>query len=465
MTIHTLERIRLGSTTLGGLLNVRYSPRYQVVRMSGGGQLEATAACVAAGEPLLTFDLLDVDGALRVLWNIGGTPRIVPHCPITSASPAVLYLQSLGDGATRGEAGTNIALRVSKGVVIPRRISGDGALARLSCELYADYDGVNDPVVVLSGASANLPGGSSGAAVLSRLMSVVSGSTVIPRIASWSVDFGISVGRPPTRHMFPHETIITRYEPRAEWTTSAVGTALLTAGVGTVAAPGDGLSLVLARYDTHGVFVFSSGALALRLRPESRWGVSRLRAGEELAACDCFAVGRGATTMASAADAPMTLAANVNVPAEPSSVTVYRAGPLSIGGAAAMQVRSVEMTVGVQLEATGPQSLFWPTALVETAREPTLRVTPHATSEYTTRHGGAYHDTSAVKWWLRAAGDDGVWLADATTAHMLISCSAAHVSPVDYGADHNRPGSGDLVITPVKTSGALLSIAAGVAIA
>mgnify|MGYP001170010898 FL=1 len=461
MSLHTLERITIGTTMIKGLTNVRYAPEYQAELRAGGSELDATLRAIHAGVPLITFDTLDVSATLQLLFNSGGVAYMVPRLTVTGY-PLILYLQSIDDGITRGGAGTNLGLKVTKGLLIPTRVSGDGALAVLSCALYVDYDGTNLPVQKLT--AQTLPGGSgAGAATLSRLTSVLNGATAIGRVSDWTVDFGIQVVRPPSRDIYPRDAHIVTYAPTATFRTADLSGALAVAGFATTAAASGGVKFILANYDADNLGIETTGAVGLVARVNSRIAPRLLDFSGEVAQLDYLVVGRGNTAWNDATDSPMTLATGLSVPAETASVQTYKAGP-AYDGATRRDVRSGRLEFGLSVQGLQPENQLWPTKVAVMTRTPELALTLDDDDAYAAL-GEGFALSAGWAQYLRALTSDGLPAADITAVHIQILLSAGWVEPRGLDGRHGALSRGDIRVTTIKGANPLVTVNTGVAIA
>jgi len=461
MSVFTLERIVIGASSIKGLVNFRYGPAYQAELRAGGSELDASWRAITAGEPMLYFDTLAVDATLRLLHNTAGTAYIIPHLPI-AANPAYLYMQILADGVVRGTAASNQALKVVKGLIVPQRCSGAGGLAVLTCALYADFDGVNAPVQKL--AAQTLAAGGAGAAQVSRLAAVKNNTTVLYRIGDWSVDFGIRVARPQTRNIYPCDTHIVGFRPTGRWRTSDLEGAVTASGFDGAAAGAAGLLCILAKYDADGVGVEATGAIALTFRTGSRFAPTGLRGGREgLMSLDYEVQGRGNTVYTAAEDAPLFLTTGVAVPAESTTARSFMLGPV-YDNAELVNAAEADFNFNLRQTVRGPADLPWDTIIITTTREPELRVTPEDQAFYQVLAEGRAIIGGGFLLFLRALDPDGLPLADAATEHFSITLPVGWIEPDEISGDHGQVIAGRVKVTPVKGSGALVTVAINVAI-
>jgi hypothetical protein len=110
------------------------------------GEVDNRYVSISEQRPMIGFTTTALAVALGVA-GISGTPLDV-DTPATKGSLEA-FLQLLVEGGTR--AATATMLTINEGILIPRTLSASqGAVARLSLEAHATYDGTNDPIVILA---------------------------------------------------------------------------------------------------------------------------------------------------------------------------------------------------------------------------------------------------------------------------------------------------------------------------
>jgi hypothetical protein len=464
--LYTLDRMTVGSTDYMGLINWTWSPAFRASLNAGGSEVDATIRAVVAGEPLLTFDTIDVKATLQNLHNTGGTPHLIPHQTIAAGSVATIYLQSCDEnGFTRGTAGSNRIMTVNKGLIVPQSLGTAGDLVVLRCAVYADYDGTNLPFELND--SQNLEAGTGAAAAVLRVNAIKNGSagSVLFRLDNVQVNFGIQVVRPPTRDVWPRDAVIVRYAPTATFTSADLAGALTAAGFGSAAAASGGLRIILADYLSDGIGVEATGNLALAFRETtSRMYPTTLNFGEGGAATiDYMVAGGGNNALATYADSPLYLVTNVSAEAESATAKTYKAGPI-YDGAAAYDIRSGTVDFGIAMQARGPANALWPTSVIGLARAPTANVILDDLDDQAAYGNLANAAAAGFALFARACTVDGVPYASAQAQHVRILFPVADVQPAAINVAHNALAQPGLIVHGIKGAGNMLTVSTGVAI-
>lgn len=438
-TQYLLEKIVVDTTVYAGLANVNLSHGVQSTIDAGGSELDPSLAAVTHVDPVVEFDTLDLATWLPALFS----GHKIPHLPIGTS--AQLYLQATAAGGTRGGAGTNIKMNVTKGVFVPTALFSRGGITGLRMRLYLDWDGTNNPVTF--SVSQNLAAGSAGAPSLWAARAIKIASTTIARLGDITLDFGITVGRAaPANALYAMASTLTRQAPQMGWETHDIATALAASGASALASGSGGIQLYLGQYDDDAPGVLSSGAMAIVLRAGSVYWPSTLQIdpGATPLRIRYTAVGQGGDAFAT--DPPMTLSTGLALPSEAASAAHYRPGRIVLDGTAVEFVRA-GVDFGVNVQTHGPAALPWPNYTTVVRREPTVTLQSADADFMAGTLGLAGVDiASSFLVYLRKQTDGGEAVADGSGVHVSLLAGNGRVEPSGLGGGHAEFQRGDVVV-------------------
>jgi hypothetical protein len=182
------------------------------------GEVDNRYVSINEQRPMIGFTTTALAVALGVA-GISGTPLDV-DTPATKGSLEA-FLQLLVEGGTR--AATATMLTINEGILIPRTLSASqGAVARLSLEAHATYDGTNDPIVIL--AAQTIPTVTPGVAELFTLGPVQLNGVAVNGVVDLSIDFGIElIVEGSDGEVWPRFVAIMRRSPTISFTTPDAG--------------------------------------------------------------------------------------------------------------------------------------------------------------------------------------------------------------------------------------------------
>ena len=182
------------------------------------GEVDNRYVSINEQKPMIGFTTTAIATALG-LAGISGV-GIDVDVPLTLGSLEAFF-QLLVEGGTR--AATATKLTINEGILIPRSLSASqGAVAKLSMEAHATYDGTNNPIVLL--ASQTIPTITPGVAELFTLGPVQINGVAVNGVTDLSVEFGIELivegsdGEP-----WPRFVAIMRRSPSISFTTPDAG--------------------------------------------------------------------------------------------------------------------------------------------------------------------------------------------------------------------------------------------------
>lgn len=463
----TCERITHGSDQYGGIVDYAWNPQFAATLNAGGSLLDAIHRAVHSADPMLSITTVDVDVWLRAVFHVSGTTPLIPHLAVaTTGDPLVLYLQSV-DGATRGADTTNQALKIRKGVIVPRTVSGQ-PVGRVTLDIYADWDGTHDPVELLTGADANLPGtGTAGADSLWRIHAVVNNATTIYRLGPWALDFGIQVQRVMGASLYPISTTLQRFAPTATFSTGDLATALTASGLAGAVAGAAGLKFLLAPFVDGGYGFSATGGLALVLRGSSAvWYPTTIDLGPGLTSVNYAALGVGGTTV-SAANAPLALSTGVALPVDSAAAGIFQRD-VAYDGTTVLRPRSGTFNFGIGYQ---PQTTnnVWPTHALLMTRAIGAELVVDDQTYLASVLDNTVQELSGNGFvqYFRRLTDDGPGYGDAETQHVKLTIPEGDVEPTNVRGSHQGLSEPGIRVTAVDRSadGTIASISTGVAIA
>lgn len=183
--LHTLGAVVLvgsSSVTLRQVRSKSHDTGISVQREWAAGEIEPTFVYLSEANPMLTFETTEI---ARLLTRTGGDCLAIPDG--TALTSVDLYLTQIEKHKRRTAGTTHARERIVSGMLCPRRIvAREVGLATAECQIVADYDGVNDPVVHTD-AVALLSGGVDEAFVLGP---VKINGTLVESSVSIALDFG-----------------------------------------------------------------------------------------------------------------------------------------------------------------------------------------------------------------------------------------------------------------------------------
>lgn len=447
-----IERIVLaGGTEIGGLTSARLSDAIEEQLDAGGSEVDPSKLALAGIVPIIEGETLDVGDILAACWT--GSPS-TPHVPITAGNPLTFYMQGASDGGTRGTGATQHAYKVTQGILIPTRATGGRGLARIGFRVYADYDGTNAPIQKLT--SQTLPAGVSGATDLWRLAAIVDHTTAIFKVADWSLDFGIDVGRVLVQSdIYAKDSAITAFRPTARWATADIATALTASGWAGAAAGANGLKFLIAKYAAGAVGIETNTAISLAMRTGSfYYPVSIDLSPGAPKTVQYAAVGKGGTALA---NPPLAYATGQTLPSETNTSAVFMTGPAK-HNTTEVEIEGGTVEFGIETRSEGPATLLWPTIVFINTRRPRIRYNVADTAYYATIGQGAAISTGWYQYLRKVTGDSEP-VADGTAAHVKLTIAAGMILPQSGGGTHRDTSKPEVAVVAVKGGSAMLAIA------
>lgn len=187
MGIHTLYCVQLNDTApvvLPGIMtqNVRTGTDYQAETSSGAIYPDHVA--INAQKPGADFSSVCLADCLG---EIGITGLNIDDL----ATGLELFAYLHDDGGGRSTGATHRKYGIAQGIIIPRRITCDHrGDAQVFYEVFATWDGANDPIVITDAAAVPAAEEADDRFTIGK---TTIGGVVIPEIRSWELDFGITV--------------------------------------------------------------------------------------------------------------------------------------------------------------------------------------------------------------------------------------------------------------------------------
>ena len=461
---YMIERVVIAVDTgaydcvIKGQGNCRLDPGLQEAIESGSSELDWPTARATTGQfPVITGDTLDCGTLLAAVF---ANLNVIPHIPIVTSGGAVgvdIYLQATASGsALRGGAGTNIKIRIKKGVLVPVSLSGDPA--RLTYQIVADWDGTNAPITITTGQ--NLPAGSAGATALWKAASIKDNTTVLSQLAGWSLDFNVGhAGNRASNSIYQSGSGVYTFAPTARFSSTDLAVMLAACGFAGKNAGTAGLIFYLAQYDADGVGVGAADAIAFTFRATvSYYYPVSTRLGQYPVSTEFAAVAIGGT----AAQPPMTYGAGATLPTEAAGANLFCPGGI-YDNATEVEIHGGDIAWGIAVGIERNPALMWPDRCVVLHRQPELRIqTPD-----TLYHVGLSQGREiATAWnvWFRKMVSQSVQAGDASLVHVGVSIPEGRIAPQEVGGAHGQIVPGSVRILPRKGAAAILTISTGVAI-
>lgn len=167
---------------LPGILDQSAPTNTEVRQIPTSNSLYPEFQSVVAQKPMYRFSTLAIKSAL-------GASGLLGRKIAATSNPGVqFFCQSFAEGGTRTAGSAHRSHTVKEGILIPRTLSVDHqGDARLTYEVYATYDGTNDPVVLATAQA--LPTNPSDAERYT-LGPVTLGSITLGQKVSLEIDFG-----------------------------------------------------------------------------------------------------------------------------------------------------------------------------------------------------------------------------------------------------------------------------------
>lgn len=451
MAQYQLERVTIGTDEIRGLSSATFERGVQSQLIGEAGLLTGQTVVVPREAPMLRFVTREIHQlAALANWPTNDFPVIS-----VESNPLVLYLRAIGEGTTRSSSGA-LTLTVNKGIIVPETLeTADGVLA-LTLAVYPAYDGTNAPVVVGTGAS--LPADSPAARRLFTAYAVMNGATAMHRIASWSLDFGLSVERPSTSAYYLPDAVVTRFAPSATFQTADIANALTAANFATAGAATGGLKFVCGELDPASMG-FDANGVAFTMRngsPNSRFFIQTVEAQSGLAMATLQAIAVGAADRSAP---PLTYETGVALPSESQSVLAYKLANMSFGGSSyPLESLSIDFAVGAS--GRGPASLPWPLEIMSLQRSPTFTVQVDDRDDAIALDPGT-HETG-IDFDFRAVDTVGVPLGDTDLNHLTLTIASAFLQSQSIESSHGAYATTELQgMCKADASGSVLTIATG----
>jgi hypothetical protein len=182
------------------------------------GEVDNRYVSINEQKPMIGFTTTAIAVALAQA-GISGVGIDVDTPATLGALEAFFHL--LVEGGTRAATATKVT--INEGILIPKTLSASqGAIARLTMEAHASYDGTNDPLVLL--ASQTLPATTPGVAELFTLGPVQLNGVAVNGVTDLSVDFGIELFvEGSDGEVWPRFVAINRRSPVISFTTPDAG--------------------------------------------------------------------------------------------------------------------------------------------------------------------------------------------------------------------------------------------------
>ncbi len=159
---------------------------------------------------------------------------------------------------------------------------------------------------------------------------------------------------------------------------------------------------------------------------------------------------------------PLSTATNASLPSDWQTAEAYTIGPVSVNGTQ-LDLESLELDFGLQEAVEANEGQAWPTLAYVASRAP--QITLGARSLFTAADLGiAGAELVSFTAYLRALDANGYRQADGTAEHVKLTATG-HVRIEDVSGAPDTPATTNVVLTPVKDGGAILTIDASAAIA
>ena len=181
-----VSAIDVGGSVIYGITESNVNPGIE--NMLEGGDDSAYMSFLAANviAPVATFTTKAIATAAGIC-GVSGVDA--------SDSNVSIYFQQRASGGVREGASKHVKLQIVNGIMVPTTIQGDQSSATLSYQVFAVWDGTNDPLQ--KSINQSLP------SITNLNESFVSsevyeGGSLIGDVVSTSVDFGLQIGTEQT---------------------------------------------------------------------------------------------------------------------------------------------------------------------------------------------------------------------------------------------------------------------------
>ena len=180
---YTIYSGKIGATVFP-ITSCQVNPNLAEIIQGGDGSPDPSFAAAMGAAPVISITTPAVATMLGSVAGIDGGK-------ISAATTSTLTLgfQTIVEGGARNVgATTNKLLTINEGMMIPRSlsVSQGGGAAQISYDIYATYDGTNEPIAVTSAALTH----TYPSVVLYGMGPVYLDTTAIDGVQSWSLDLG-----------------------------------------------------------------------------------------------------------------------------------------------------------------------------------------------------------------------------------------------------------------------------------